>query len=363
MRKIIHVVGARPNFMKISPLMKEIDKSNYFDKQILIHTGQHYDKKMSDAFFDDLSIPKPNYNLGIGSGSQTFQTANIMIAVEKVLIKENPDCVLVVGDVNSTLATALVCAKLNFKLIHLESGLRSYDNSMPEEINRILTDRLSDLLLTPSQDANDNLIKEGIQKNKIKFVGNIMIDSLKNQLPKAKLRAKTLLSSLEIKEKEYILTTLHRPSNVDKKFKLKKILKQINKLGEKYKVIFPLHPRTKKTLDKLENNFYNICFIEPLSYIDFLSLELNSKLVITDSGGIQEETTFLNIPCATLRKNTERPITIKEGTNILIEKDENIELLILELLKAKTTSSKRTPKFWDGNTASRVLREIISQKL
>ena len=160
MRKIIHVVGARPNFMKISPLMKEIDKSNYFDKQILIHTGQHYDKKMSDAFFDDLSIPKPNYNLGIGSGSQTFQTANIMIAVEKVLIKENPDCVLVVGDVNSTLATALVCAKLNFKLIHLESGLRSYDNSMPEEINRILTDRLSDLLLTPSQDANDNLIKE-----------------------------------------------------------------------------------------------------------------------------------------------------------------------------------------------------------
>ena len=363
MRKIIHVVGARPNFMKISPLMKEIDKSNYFDKQILIHTGQHYDKKMSDAFFDDLSIPKPNYNLGIGSGSQTFQTANIMIAVEKVLIKENPDCVLVVGDVNSTLATALVCAKLNFKLIHLESGLRSYDNSMPEEINRILTDRLSDLLLTPSKDANDNLIKEGIQKNKIKFVGNIMIDSLKNQLPKAKLRAKTLLSSLEIKEKEYILTTLHRPSNVDKKFKLKKILKQINKLGEKYKVIFPLHPRTKKTLDKLENNFYNICFIEPLSYIDFLSLELNSKLVITDSGGIQEETTFLNIPCATLRKNTERPITIKEGTNILIEKDENIELLILELLKAKTTSSKRTPKFWDGNTASRVLREIISQKL
>ena len=363
MRKIIHVVGARPNFMKISPLMQEIDKSNYFDKQILIHTGQHYDKKMSDAFFDDLSIPKPNYNLGIGSGSQTFQTANIMIAVEKVLIKENPDCVLVVGDVNSTLATALVCAKLNFKLIHLESGLRSYDNSMPEEINRILTDRLSDLLLTPSQDANDNLIKEGIQKNKIKFVGNIMIDSLKNQLPKAKLRAKTLLSSLEIKEKEYILTTLHRPSNVDKKFKLKKILKQINKLGEKYKVIFPLHPRTKKTLDKLENNFYNICFIEPLSYIDFLSLEFNSKLVITDSGGIQEETTFLNIPCATLRKNTERPITIKEGTNILIEKDENIELLILELLKAKTTSSKRTPKFWDGNTASRVLREIISQKL
>ncbi len=363
MRKIIHVVGARPNFMKISPLMKEIDKSNYFDKQILIHTGQHYDKKMSDAFFDDLAIPKPDYNLGIGSGSQTFQTANIMIAVEKVLLKENPNCVLVVGDVNSTLATALVCAKLNFKLIHLESGLRSYDNSMPEEINRILTDRLSDLLLTPSQDANDNLIKEGIKKNKIKFVGNIMIDSLKSQLPKAKLRSKILLKSLEIKEKEYILTTLHRPSNVDKKFKLKKILQQINKLGEKYRVIFPLHPRTKKTLDKLENNFNNICFTEPLSYIDFLSLEFNSKLVITDSGGIQEETTFLNIPCATLRENTERPITITEGTNLLIEKDENIEPLILELLKVKITSSKTTPKFWDGNTANRVLKEIISQKL
>ena len=363
MRKIIHVVGARPNFMKISPLMKEIDKSNYFDKQILIHTGQHYDKKMSDAFFDDLAIPKPDYNLGIGSGSQTFQTANIMIAVEKVLLKENPDCVCVVGDVNSTLATALVCAKLNFKLIHLESGLRSYDNSMPEEINRILTDRLSDLLLTPSQDANDNLIKEGIKKNKIKFVGNIMIDSLKSQLPKAKLRAKTLLKSLEVKEKGYILTTLHRPSNVDKKFKLKKILKQINKIGEKYRVIFPLHPRTKKTLDKLENNFNNICFTEPLSYIDFLSLEFNSKLVITDSGGIQEETTFLNIPCATLRENTERPITITEGTNLLIEKDENIESLILELLKVKITPRKTTPKFWDGNTANRVLQEIISQKL
>ena len=360
MTKIIHVVGARPNFMKASPLIEEINnKYSNTVNQILIHTGQHYDPKMSEQFFKDLSLPKPNLNLGIGSGSQSWQTAQIMIEIEKVINKEKPDFVLVYGDVNSTLATALVCAKIGIKVIHVEAGLRSFDYNMPEEINRKITDQISDLLLTPSQDANDNLIKEGINKKKIKLVGNIMIDTLVRIRPIADLLINKLTEKYGI-ENNYLLTTFHRPSNVDDPIKLNFIIENLKELTKDMSVIFPVHPRTLKNLKLFDISLEGIKVTEPLSYLEFLALESHANLVITDSGGIQEETTFLNIPCLTIRENTERPITILKGTNSLVKTSDNIVESVYKKLSRDRDTHVSKIKYWDGKTAKRICKILFT---
>ncbi len=315
--KLIHIVGARPNFIKANPVWRAINKMTDFN-QILVHTGQHYDQIMSDIFFKELQMSLPDYNLNIGSDTHARQTAAIMIKFEELVNKLKPDLVLVYGDVNSTLAAAMVCSKLSISIAHVEAGLRSFDRRMPEEINRLITDQLSDLLFTPSKDGNSNLIKEGISESKIHFVGNVMIDTLVKLLPKADKpdNFKDL--------KQYILVTLHRPSNVDDPKSLKLILHNLDIISKSNPVIFPVHPRTKKmiTTNNLEIlNNENFHIIEPLGYLDFLGLMKSSATVITDSGGIQEETTYLGIPCITIRENTERPITVSLGTNQLIGKD------------------------------------------
>jgi len=359
--KNIHlIVGARPNFMKMAPLYKEL--SLYEDKYapLLIHTGQHYDEKMSQLFFNDLAMPKPSAYLNVGSGTQGKQTARIIERYEDlILAADKPDLVIVAGDVNSTIACALVAKKLQIPVAHLEAGLRSYDERMPEEINRVLTDRISDILLTPSVDANDNLIKEGINPEKIHFVGNIMIDSLIGHQKKAELSG--ILYKLTLNQDEsYVLVTLHRPSNVDEYNGLKMLLTSLVEIGKHIKIIFPMHPRTKKNiqnfgLSNYVNSSKNIIFTEPLGYFDFLKLEMNAKLILTDSGGVQEESTYFRVPCLTLRENTERPITISEGTNQLV--DLNVTSIVnksLEITEGKVKQGK-IPKHWDGKTAERVV--------
>ncbi len=359
--KIINVVGARPNFMKIAPLMREY-KNHSNIKPILVHTGQHYDKNMSESFFIDLEIPKPDYNLGVGSGSHTEQTAKIMIEFEKICIKEKPDLVLVVGDVNSTIACSLVAVKLGIKVAHVEAGLRSFDKNMPEEINRILTDRISNYLFITEKSGIENLKKEGFSEENIFFVGNVMIDTLKFLLDK--INKKDTFKKYKLKEKDYILLTLHRPSNVDNKESLSNLLNIIKKVQENKKLIFPIHPRTKNNIEKFSLNkeleeMKNLIITEPLDYLNFMNLVVNSKLILTDSGGIQEETTYLGVPCITLRENTERPITIEEGTNILTGLDKSLIISsVNDILEGKNKKGK-IPEFWDGNTSKRIVEVLI----
>ncbi|MBY9008352.1 MAG: UDP-N-acetylglucosamine 2-epimerase (non-hydrolyzing) [Candidatus Lokiarchaeota archaeon] len=361
-KKIFLVAGARPNFIKIAPLINELKNSNIEFK--LVHTGQHYDYNMSKVFFDDLGIPEPDIHLNVGSASHAVQTANIMIEFEKVILNEKPLLVVVVGDVNSTIACALVAKKLNIKIAHVEAGLRSFDQKMPEETNRILTDQISDFLFTTEYSAEVNLNKEGIDQNKIYFVGNIMIDSLIRNLKR--VEDDKNYKKFGLKRGKYALVTIHRPSNVDLKDDLIKIIKMLNYTQEKIKVFFPIHPRTKKNLKKfnLENTLKNsnIILSEPIGYLDFLNLMMNSKFIVTDSGGIQEEASYLKIPVLTLRENTERPITIEKGTNEIIgDNYEKFKNYIDEIISDKYKNGQDIEK-WDGNTAKRII-EIIKENL
>ncbi len=357
--KVFLVVGARPNFMKMAPLYFELTKEKDV-KALVVHTGQHYDYEMSQAFFEEFDLPKPDYFLGAGSGTHAEQTGKIMIQFEKVLSKEKPDLVVVFGDVNSTLACSVTARKLFIPVAHVEAGLRSFDMTMPEEINRKVTDAISDLLFTPSEDGNENLIKEGIDRKKIHYVGNIMIDSLITILKKIdKSYEDEILQKFDLPRENYVLITLHRPSNVDSKDSLEKILDFLNNLSQKTPVVFPMHPRTKKNMDEFgiklafNKRFY---ILKPLKYREFIVLEKDAKFVLTDSGGIQEEATYLNRPCLTLRPNTERPITVTEGTNELVNM-RNIEEKV-ELILSGTWKQGKVPKLWDGKTAEKIA-EII----
>ena len=362
MKKIISVVGARPNFIKIAPIHKAFinnDKINH----LICHTGQHFDEKMSKIFFDDLELPKPHFYLGVGGGSHAEQTARIMLEFEKIILLEQPDLIIVVGDVNSTLACSLVASKLQIKIAHVEAGLRSFDRNMPEEINRILTDVLADYLFVTEKSGIDNLINEGIDKNKIHFTGNAMIDSLIHYLPK--INNSPILNSLNLDKNNFILTTFHRPSNVDSEINLKEIVILLNKITTDKKLLFPIHPRTKNNLKKfnLEKKLSkNVLLTEPLGYIDFLALTKNSELIITDSGGIQEESTYLGVQCITVRNNTERPITLTAGTNHLAGTDFNKVFKIANKILAGNIKSGSIPELWDGKAAKRIT-QIISDNL
>lgn len=354
----IHIIaGARPNFMKIAPLWHALSSQKWCTPKI-IHTGQHYDVSMSGSFFEDLGMPTPQYALNVGSGSHAVQTANIMIAYEEICLKDTPDLVIVVGDVNSTIACALVTKKLGIILAHLEAGLRSGDRTMPEEINRLATDAISDVLWTPSPDANENLHNEGIPDEKVEFVGNIMIDSFEMQR-----NAIDAIQHDNIKflPEAYAAVTLHRPSNVDGRENLQIILSSLLEVAKSIPLVFPLHPRTRGNLEKYgfldQLNHDNIQLIDPMPYRSFMSLVKNSRLVITDSGGIQEETSHLGIPCLTLRDNTERPITISQGTNQLV-KVENLIKCVSQCLTHHKSKSVANIKFWDGKTAQRIAENI-----
>jgi len=368
MKKIISVVGARPNFMKVAPIYRAFEKYNSSvenpDKRVkhlICHTGQHYDEKMSKVFFNDLELPKPDFYLGVGSGSHAEQTAKIMIEFEKILLQEKPDLVIVVGDVNSTIACSLTAKKLNIKVAHVEAGLRSFDMEMPEEINRILTDRISDYLFVTEKSGLENLKNEGVDDSKIFFVGNTMIDSLTYYLPKAE--KSKILEEFDLVKGNYVLVTFHRPSNVDGKEELTKLINFLNKIAEKRKIIFPIHPRTRNNISKYSlnhsiNQSVNLC--DPIGYIDFLSLIINAELIVTDSGGIQEESTYLGVQCITLRTTTERPITVDVGTNQLIGLDLNkAEKACLEVLNGNKKEGS-TPEFWDGKTAERIVEILMS---
>jgi UDP-N-acetylglucosamine 2-epimerase (non-hydrolysing) len=361
MLRIINIVGARPNFMKIAPVIDEMRRRSDRIEPLLVHTGQHYDESMSHSFFEDLDIPRPDINLEIGSGSHSEQTARVMIAFEQVLLQHPADWVVVVGDVNSTMAAAIVAAKAGVRIAHVEAGLRSGDRTMPEEINRVVTDSLADLLLTPSRDANENLLREGVAPQKISFVGNAMIDTLYRNLEKA--RRSAVLERLNLQPKQFGAMTLHRPSNVDDPNTLAGIIDALEASGERLPIVFPVHPRTRERL--VEFNLSDrigkmkcLVMIEPLGYLDFLQLYSNSGVVLTDSGGIQEETTVLGIPCLTLRANTERPITLLEGTNRLV--GNTPEMISREALAAldRPAGAVRVPELWDGHAATRIVDAI-----
>jgi len=392
--KWILVAAARPNFMKIAPLIRAIHAYNEMNGgniyPFLVHTGQHYDVNMSDSFFRDLAIPEPDAHLGVGSGSHAEQTGKVLIEFEKVLLQEKPDLVIVVGDVNSTVACSLAAIKLHIPVAHVEAGLRSFDRRMPEEINRILTDAISDYLFTPSPDGDENLLKEGIPPEKIFLVGDIMVDSLLFNLEVAK---KTdILKRLGLQKEsstddcplttDYCLLTLHRPSNVDNKETLSRILGALAKVSSKIPILFPVHPRTRKQIEAFGFQHYfidltdnklritnngtyltnnNIYLANPFGYLDFLNLMAHAKIVLTDSGGIQEETTVLDIPCITLRDTTERPITLSEGTNVLVKDDP--ERIVEEVEKILTGQGRKgsCPGIWDGHTAERIVN-ILAEK-
>ncbi|MFB3883645.1 MAG: non-hydrolyzing UDP-N-acetylglucosamine 2-epimerase [Thermodesulfobacteriota bacterium] len=356
--KIISIVGARPNFIKIAPFCEVIKGHAKSFDHMLIHTGQHYDKNMSDDIFAGLKIPDPDVNLGIGSAPHAVQTGHIMIKVEEMCLKHRPDWVVVVGDVNSTMAGALVASKLGIKVAHIEAGLRSFDRTMPEEINRIVTDQLSDLLFTPSLDANQNLRREGIDPDRICLVGNIMIDTIVANLKEIKSRR--TYERFGLSKNGFIYVTLHRPSNVDHKEALRKIVDHLLILAKKLPIIFPGHPRTKRQLKefnlrKTMKESSNLHLIDPVSYHDSISFAMNARLVITDSGGVQEETTYLGTPCLTLRPNTERPVTITEGTNRLTTKEDLLEDAEELIKMPKEEFDSRIPYLWDGKTAQRIV--------
>ena len=365
MLKIITVAGARPNFMKVAPLVEAMNRRSADFQSILVHTGQHYDAAMSDAFFRDLEMPEPDVDLGVGSSSHAVQTAEVIRAFEPYVISGRPDWVVVVGDVNSTVACALVCAKLNVKVAHVEAGLRSRDRRMPEEINRLLTDQIAELLLTPSPDADANLLAEGIPPERVRFVGNIMIDSLLKHLPlasKSKIR-----ETLGLVGRNYAVLTLHRPSNVDELKTLGGILDALDAIGRRLPIVFPVHPRTLKMIAELgleeRVRAPGLRLTDPLGYLDFLKLLSGARLVLTDSGGIQEETTVLGIPCITLRENTERPITVEQGTNTIAGTDPAriVAAANHALDNPPNKSALQAPEFWDGHTADRILDALIER--
>jgi len=359
---ILHVVGARPNFMKAAPVLRAITNHGPV-RQTLIHTGQHYDSSMSEVFFQQLGMPEPNQNLGVGSGTHAQQTAAIMQALESVLYEYRPTLVVVYGDVNSTLAAALVCSKLLIPVAHVEAGLRSRDRTMPEEINRVVTDRLSDLLFTPSEDADENLRQEGIDRSKIHLVGNVMIDSLMRLLPVAEQRSPQDVTS------PYVLVTLHRPSNVDDLPWLQELLTTLSEISSQVQIVFPVHPRTRLALDQIRFTspaHSRLRLVDPLSYLEFIGLERHAVAVITDSGGIQEETTFLGVPCVTVRENTERPITVSLGTNQLVGHDTGklssaIRTILREGFEGNSRKDIRASRIplWDGHAAERIARILV----
>jgi UDP-N-acetylglucosamine 2-epimerase (non-hydrolysing) len=353
-KRILHVVGARPNYMKIAPVVRAMAKFPNDFAQTLVHTGQHYDDNMSKLFFDELEMPRPDINLEVGSGSHAAQTAQVMLRFEPVIEQFRPDWVLVPGDVNSTLACALVAVKLDVKVAHVEAGLRSFDRTMPEEINRLLTDQISDLLLTHSPEANDNLIREGVAPEKIHLVGNTMIDTLVSVMPLAEDRWPSLRAQLGLDE--FVLVTLHRPSNVDAAGGLNEIISALNEVSEKFQVMFPVHPRTRKRIQEHSITVgENVRLTDPVGYVDFLALQAHAAAVLTDSGGVQEETTYLGVPCLTVRQNTERPITIAQGTNQLVSRNaESIVMAIGEAVDRGRVSQTSQPKFWDGKAAERI---------
>ena len=364
--KIISVVGARPNFMKVAPVHKafnqlKIKNDKLKIEHLICHTGQHFDFNMSKVFFDELGLPEPDFYLGVGSGSHAQQTAGIMIEFEKILLNEKPDLVIVVGDVNSTIACSLTACKLHIKVAHIEAGLRSFDRSMPEEVNRILTDSISDYLFVTEKSGLENLKHEGIFDQKVYFVGNVMIDSLINLIPKADKSG--IHSSLGLTKGNYIVVTIHRPHNVDFKEKLSEIIGMLNRLAEKRKIVFPVHPRTKKSMDNfglMKNIHNNVILTDPLGYIDFISLIKNSELIITDSGGIQEESTFLGKQCITCRPTTERPITVETGTNHLVGDDfRTTEITANEILSGHKKQGV-IPPLWDGKASERIVEIIIN---
>jgi UDP-N-acetylglucosamine 2-epimerase (non-hydrolysing) len=362
--KVLVIAGARPNFMKVAPLMKALEEnaaahaSNGSAMQArLVHTGQHYDEAMSKLFFRELGIRAPDINLGVGSGSHATQTAKIMTGFERVCEQENPDWVVVVGDVNSTMACTLVCAKMGIKVAHVEAGLRSFDRTMPEEVNRIVTDSLADLLLTPSPDADENLKREGIPDSRIKLVGNVMVDTLVANLERA--RASGMLQRLGLERKQFVYVTLHRPSNVDHQAALTAIMGELKRLASRMSVVFPIHPRTRKMCEQFGialDQQPGLRILEPIGYLDSLCLTEDARLVLTDSGGLQEESTFFHTPCLTLRPNTERPVTVRMGSNRLtslysLRDDLNTVLAGGEVLG-------QVPPLWDGRTAMRIVKAL-----
>lgn len=367
--KIINVVGARPNFMKIAPIVEEMRKVKEFD-QILVHTGQHYDKKMSKLFFDELELPEPDINLEVGSGSHAYQTAEVMKRFESILLEQKPDYINVVGDVNSTIACSLTASKLGIKIIHVEAGLRSFDRGMPEEINRVLTDAISDILFTTEKSAHENLLKEGIAEEKIFFVGNVMIDTLLKH--KEKASRSNVLTRMGIDEKSYSLVTLHRPSNVDVRETLEQLLSAFRDISNNFPIIFPIHPRTREKIEVFKLLDYvkgkdngrvseGINLWDPLGYLDFVNLMANARLVMTDSGGIQEETTILGVPCITLRENTERPVTVTEGTNSVVGTDKRKIVEKSNSVLSANNEKGRIPELWDGKTSERIVKVLLEQ--
>jgi len=353
MKKVVHVVGARPNFMKAAPVLRALDRLPI--GQSLVHTGQHYDAQMSEVFFRQLGLPEPDYNLAVGSDSHARQTGLAMQKLEPVLAEARPDLVLVYGDVNSTLAASLVCAKLVIPLGHVEAGLRSFDRSMPEEVNRVVTDRLSDLLFTPSADADENLRAEGVKDSCIHRVGNVMIDSLVRLLPGTEERSIW---------HDYALVTLHRPSNVDDPEVLGRLAGALTEMSRVIPVVFPVHPRTRARLEAVSGvcRAENLCLLPPAGYVEFLELQAHARFVVTDSGGIQEESTYLGIPCLTLRENTERPITVEVGSNVLVGQD--MGRLLHEVARILSGSARRgsVPPLWDGHAAERIAL-VVGQRL
>jgi UDP-N-acetylglucosamine 2-epimerase (non-hydrolysing) len=360
MLKIMCVCGARPNFMKIAPLVEAFKKCGRI-ACTLVHTGQHYDERMSRLFFDELGIPKPDVNLEVGSGSHAAQTAEIMKRFEPVVIEHKPDWVVVVGDVNSTIACALVAVKLGVKVAHVEAGLRSFDRAMPEEINRLLTDAISDLLLVSEPSGLENLKREGVPDSKVHLVGNVMIDTLlKNR---ARADQSQILSQLKLTPGKYVATTLHRPSNVDDADTLGQIFDAFEQIAEKMPIVFPMHPRTRQNIERMGMGKRLAALTalhtpEPLGYLDFLKLMADAAIVLTDSGGVQEETTILGVPCLTLRENTERPVTVTEGTNRLV-KPIKADILSAFDEQLRVARTPRKPRFWDGQAAERITKVFL----
>jgi UDP-N-acetylglucosamine 2-epimerase (non-hydrolysing) len=348
---ILHVAGARPNFPKLAPVHRAIRETGW--QQIVVHTGQHYDAALSSQFFDELAIPAPDANLEVGSGSHAVQTARVMERIEPVLVARRPDWVLVYGDVNSTVAAALVASKLGIRIAHVEAGLRSNDRTMPEEINRIVTDRLANLLLTPSRDASATLRDEGEPEHEIAFVGNVMIDTLLHSLPAAResgARARYALGE------NAIVVTLHRPSNVDEPDRLRRIMSALRRIAERHPVIFPAHPRTQQRMGAAQIDYGNIRVVDPINYLAMLDLLQAAYAVITDSGGVQEETTALGIPCLTVRENTERPVTITEGTNVLVPNPDDLAERVAALAHSRPVG--RVPEGWDGGASTRIVEAL-----